>query len=313
MEADTFGLLKVTIDHQNAKTMLALTGVTGHLGQNTLKALLRHVAPTDIVAIMRDPQKAASMGEQGVQVRQGDYNDLPSLLVAFEGVTTLLLISTNELDDALRTRQHKNAIDAARQAGVRHVVYTSVVNPSLLSEFGGSASHLATEEYLQASGLTYTIFRNTLYLDLVPGFIGAQALSSGKLYSAVGGGRVSYALREEIAEALANVLRGGNHANQTYDIAPAPTYSMQDVAATLSEVARQPVEVVPITIDQLQAGMRQQGLPEPVVGLMAGITSAMRDNELNLTSERFKQLLGREPTDLKTYLTAIYSLSVATP
>ena len=290
--------------------MLALTGATGHLGQNTLNALLRHVAPSDIAAIVRDPQKAANLGEQGigVQIRKGDYNDPASLLAAFDGVTTLLLISTNELDDAVRTRQHKNAIDAARQAGVRHVVYTSIVNPSRTSQFGGSASHLATEEYLRASGLTYTIFRNTLYLDLVPGFIGADAVASGKLYSAAGAGLVSYALREEIAEALANVLTGtgGNHANQIYDIAPAPAYSMQDIAATLSEVAGRPVDLVPITTDQLRAGMRQQGVPEPVVGLMAGIIGAMRDNELNVTGEVFGQLLGRKPTDLRTYLTGIY-------
>ena len=181
-----------------------------------------------------------------------------------------------------------------------------MVNPSLTSQFGGSASHLATEKYLQASGLTYTIFRNTLYLDLVPGFIGADALASSTIYSAVGMGRVSYALREEIAVALAKVLTGGNHANQTYDIAPAPAYSMQDVAAILSEVARQPVDLVSITIDQLQAGMRQQGVPEPVVGLMAGIIGAMREDELNVTSQVFEQLLGHKPTDLRTYLRGIY-------
>ena len=288
--------------------MLAITGATGHLGQATLHFLLQRVAPTNLVAIVRDPQKAANLSELGVQVRQGDYNDPASLFDALDAVTMLLLISGSEHNVADRTRQHKNVIDAARQAGVRHLIYTGVVNPSRSSPFGSSASHLATEEYLQASGLTYTIFRNTLYLDLVPNFIGADAVSGGKMYSAAGTGKVSYALREEIAQALANVLTTGDHANQTYDIAPTPAYSMQDVATILSDVVSQPVDLVPISVEQLQTGMRGKGVPEPVVALMAGITSAMRDNEFNLISERFEQLLGRKPTDLKTYLTAAYSL-----
>ena len=288
--------------------MLAITGATGHLGQATLHALLQRVAPTNLVAIVRDPQKAANLAALGVQVRPGDYNDPASLVGALAAVTTLLLISGSEHDVAVRTRQHKNVIDAARQAGVRHLVYTGVVNPSRSSPFGSSASHLATEEYLLASGLTYTIFRNTLYLDLVPNFIGADAVSGGKMYSAAGTGKVSYALREEIAQALATVLTTGDHANQTYDIAPNPAYSMQDVATILSEVVAQPIDVVPISVEQLQTGMRGKGVPEPVVDLMAGIVSAMRDNEFNRTSDRFEQLLGRKPTDLKTYLTAAYSL-----
>ena len=288
--------------------MLAITGATGHLGQATLHFLLQRVAPANLVAIVRDPQKATNLPELGVQVRQADYNDPASLLAALNAVTTLLLISSSEHDDAVRARQHKNVIDAARQAGVRHIVYTSVVNPSRSSLFGGSASHLATEENLQASGLTYTIFRNTLYLDLVPNFIGADAVSSGKIYSAAGSGKVSYALREEIAQALANVLTTGDHTNQTYDIAPTPAYSMQDVATILSEAAAQPVDFVSISVEQLQTGMRGKGVPEPVVDRIAGIIGAMRDNEFNLTSERFEQLLGRKPTDLKTYLTAAYSL-----
>jgi NAD(P)H dehydrogenase (quinone) len=133
-------------------------------------------------------------------------------------------------------QQHQHVVDAAKQAGVRHIVYTSALNPTPNSFFTGAASHLATEHYLQESGLTYTIFRNTLYLDVLPDFIGAQTLASGQLYAATGTGKVSYALREEIAQALATVLTESGHENQTYDIAPGPAYSMQDIAATLSEV-----------------------------------------------------------------------------
>jgi NAD(P)H dehydrogenase (quinone) len=234
--ANTFELLKVTIGSLPSKLMLAITGATGHLGHATIQALLTKIAHSELIAVVRDPQKAARLRPQVGQIRQGDYNDTASLTAAFQGVDTVLFISTNEVDHDLRVQQHQHVVDAAKQAGVRHIVYTSALNPTPNSFFTGAASHLATEHYLQESGLTYTIFRNTLYLDVLPDFIGAQTLASGQLYAATGTGKVSYALREEIAQALATVLTESGHENQTYDIAPGPAYSMQDIAATLSEV-----------------------------------------------------------------------------
>ncbi|MDO7849491.1 SDR family oxidoreductase [Hymenobacter sp. M29] len=286
--------------------MIAITGATGHLGLATTKALAAKIAPSEIVAVVRDPQKAASTLPQGIVVRQGDYNDPASLLAAFQGVETVLLISTSELEYNARLREHKNVIDAAQQAGVRHIVYTSVVNPSPESAFGASPGHFSTEQYLKDSGLTYTIFRNTLYLDIIPMLVGEGTLPSGKLYSTLGDGKVSYALREEIGEALANVLASKGHDNQTYDIAPGPAYSIQDIAAGLSEAAGQPVEYVPITGEELAATLRQHQVPQPFIDLMVGMTQAMKDNEFNAPSPTFEQLLGRKPTDLKTYLKSVY-------
>jgi NAD(P)H dehydrogenase (quinone) len=286
--------------------MIAITGATGHLGLATTKALAAKIAPSEIVAVVRDPQKAASTLPQGVVVRQGDYNDPAALLAAFQGVETVLLISTSELEYEARLREHRNVIDAAKQAGVRHLIYTSVVNPSPKSSFGASPSHFATEEYLRASGLTYTIFRNTLYLDIVPMLVGEGTLPSGKLYSSAGDGKVSYALREEIAQALANVLTSEGHDNQTYDIAPGPAYSFQDLATTLNEVTGQPVEYVPVSGEAITAGMREHQVPEPFINLLLGMSQAMKDGEFDAASSTFEQLLGRKPTDLKTYFATVY-------
>jgi NAD(P)H dehydrogenase (quinone) len=283
--------------------MLAITGATGHLGQATIKALLTKVPATDIVAVVRDPQKATDLQQQGVQVRRGDYDDATSLVAAFQGVDTVFLISGTDL--VHRAQQHQQVIDAAKQAGVQRLVYTSVLNPSQTSYFGASPSHFATEEYLLASGLTYTVLRNTLYLDLVPGLVGKDAVSSGKFYFAAGDGKVSYALREEIAQASANVLTSNEHENKIYDIAPTPAYSMHDVATALSEVTGQPVAYMPVSVEDMAAGMRQHHVPEPIVEMMGGIGRAMAAGEFDVTSPAFEQLLGRKPTDLKTYLAAV--------
>ncbi|MDO7853017.1 SDR family oxidoreductase [Hymenobacter convexus] len=286
--------------------MIAITGATGHLGLATIQALTAKIAPSEIVAVVRDPQKAADTLPQGVVVRQGDYNDPASLLAAFQGVETVLLISTSELEYEARMREHKNVIDAARQAGVRHLVYTSVVNPSAESAFGASPGHFATEEYLRASGLTYTILRNTLYLDIIPMLVGEGTLPSGQLYASAGDGKVSYALRAEIGEALANVLAGQGHENQVYDIAPGPAYSFQDIANGLSEVTGQPVAYVPVSGEDIAAGMRQHQVPEPFINLLLGMNQAIKDGEFDAASPAFEQLLGRKPTGLKTYLAGVY-------
>ncbi|OUJ72877.1 SDR family oxidoreductase [Hymenobacter crusticola] len=284
--------------------MLAITGATGHLGRATINALLPKTAADQIVALVRDPQKAADLSQQGVQVRQGDYSDLASLEAAFQGVDTVLLISGDDL--ANRAQQHKNVIDAAKQAGVKHVIYTSVVKPSRESHFPASPSHVDTEEYLVASGLTYTLFRNALYLDFVPMIIGQEAVPSGKIYSAAGDGKTSYALRNDIAEALANVLTSSGHENQTYDISLGTAYSIQDIATALSEVTGKTIEYVPISGDDMAASMRQHHVPEPIVSMMVGMTEAMKQNEFNEPSPTLEKLLGHKPTDLKPFLTSAY-------
>ncbi|WP_324677911.1 SDR family oxidoreductase [Hymenobacter sp. GOD-10R] len=285
--------------------MLAITGATGHLGRATINALLSKTSADKIVALVRDPQKATDLSQQGVQVRQGDYNDLASLEAAFQGVNTVLLISGDDL--AARTQQHKNVIDAAKSAGVKHVIYTSVVKPSRESHFPASPSHVDTEEYLAASGLTYTLFRNALYLDFVPMIVGQDAVPSGKIFSAAGDGKVSYALRNDIAEALANVLTSSGHENKTYDISLGTAYSIQDVATALSDVTGKTIEVVSISGDDMAAGMRQHHVPEPIVSMMVGMTEAMKQNEFDVPSATFEQLLGHKPTDLKPFLTSVYS------
>lgn len=286
--------------------MIAITGATGQLGHATLQALLPQVALSELVAVVRDPQKAAAQLPAGVAVRPGDFNDPASLVTAFQGIDKLLFVSTSEFDYATRVQQHQNVVEAAQQAGVRHVVYTSILNPSAESHFGSTRSHAATEVRLRASGLAYTFLRNTLYLDLVPMFVGADALTSGRFYFAAGTGRVSFGLRAEMGQAAANVLATKGHENKAYDLAPAPPYSFEDIATTLSEVTGQPVAYAPITNDQLTGGMREHQVPAPVVQMMGELARGIEANEFDSSTPDFEQLLGRRPTDLKTYLATVY-------
>jgi len=286
--------------------MLAITGATGHLGLATIQALLGKVAPSDIVAVVRNPQKAASLLPAGLPVRTADYNDPAALVTAFQGVEKVVLVSSRELNTEVRMRQHQHVLDAAMQAGVRQVLYTSVLNPSLTSTFQASPSHLLTEEALQASGLGYTILRNTLYLDNLPAQVGNGAVASGKVYAAAGDGRASYGLRTEMGEILANVLTSEGHENQVYDIAPGPAYSYGDIATTLSEVTGQPIAYASLSPEALAAGLRANQVPEVFANLRLGVDEAIKNGEFAAPTDTFERLLGRKPTDLKTYLTTVY-------
>lgn len=154
--------------------MILVTGATGHFGGATIEYLLKKdVAPEEISVLVRNASKATTLKEKGISVKIGDYNDYPSLLDAMKGVDKLLLVSGTDI--ANRLDQHKRAIDAAKEAGVKQVIYTSFArkNETASNPLGPvGASHIATDRYLKASGLPYTIMLNGLYADVLPMFLG---------------------------------------------------------------------------------------------------------------------------------------------
>lgn len=153
--------------------MILITGATGHLGTAVIRQLLTKIPAHKIAAFARDANKAVGLKEKGVTVRIGSYDDADSLDKAMRGVEKVLLIASN--DEQNRLLQHRNVVDAAKKAGVNLVAYTSrnlkdrstLVN-RLMDE------HFQTEDYIRESGLNYALFRNALYLDVMPQFAGEK-------------------------------------------------------------------------------------------------------------------------------------------
>ncbi|MCE3292607.1 MAG: NAD(P)-dependent oxidoreductase, partial [Arthrobacter sp.] len=140
-----------------------ITGATGSLGRLVVEALLDQNVPAgQIVATGRDLAKIADLAERGVQVRPVDYNDPQSLRQAFKGAEKVLLISGSEVGQ--RIEQHRNAINAAKEAGAALIAYTSVANADNTG-MQLAAEHQATEEVLRASGVPFTLLRNGWYLE----------------------------------------------------------------------------------------------------------------------------------------------------
>lgn len=284
--------------------MILVTGGTGHLGSATIEHLLKNTSANNIVVFARDENKAKHLIEKGIEVRIGTFDDVTSIDKAMQGIDKVLLISTI---DHHRFQQHQNVVEAAKKAGVKHILYTSVslrdVNTSAIKTL--MESHYQTEDYIKTSGLKYTLLRNTLYTDVIPFYIGEKVLDTG-VFLPAGDGKVAYALRREMGEAAANVLLQDGNENKTYEITGSELYSYEDVAKALSELSGIDLAYTDIEPAIFSEQLKQVGTPEFVGSLIIGFATDIKNHQFEIVSKDLENLLGREPATLKEALKEVY-------
>ncbi len=272
--------------------MIAVTAATGHLGRLTVAGLLdAGVEPGQIVAVVRSPEKAADLAERGVQVRFGDYDDPQSLGTALAGAGKLLLISGSDV--GRRVQQHSAVVDAARQAGVSHIVYTSVLRP----EQSPVTEHLGSEAAIVASGLPHTLLRNGWYTENYTSAI-TQAADSGVIIGSAGAGRVSSATRADYAAAAVAVLTGQGHQGRTYDLAGDVAWTYADLAAAAAGVLGRDVAYQDLPPEAHKAALTGAGLPAPVADFVVSADQAIAQGLLEDHSGDLARLIGRPTTPL---------------
>jgi NAD(P)H dehydrogenase (quinone) len=276
---------------------IIITGASGHLGRSTAELVLDRVPASEVILTTRHPGELSDLAERGAEVRRADFGRPETLVGAFEGGEKLLLISTPDLDR--RAAQHRAAIEAARVAGVRHVSYTSYLNPVEENPAVVTPSHKDTEEALGESGLEWTALRNALYAEhQVPA--GAQAIATGRLVHNNGEGRTAYVSREDCATAAAAVLiTGGQEGRASYDITGPWPLSQDDVAALLSELSGRPVEAVSVDDEEFVRGLAAAGIPEPAARDIASFGRAIREGFIGEASGAIENLTGRPPRSLR--------------
>jgi NAD(P)H dehydrogenase (quinone) len=286
---------------------ILITGSTGHLGSATIDFLINKIPASNIVAMARNPEKAKVHAEKGIEVRIGNYNDSSSLVQAFQGIDKLLLISTSELTN--RTEQHINAINAAKEAGVKHIVYTSFLRQSDDAESALwfiAKDHIETEKYLEKTGIPYTIFKNGFYMDMITDLIGSNVLDSQTIFFPAGEGKVNFALRIEIAEALANVLTSEGHENKSYNIGCETTVSFAEIARFISDASGTKINYISPAVEAYKQALAQYNVPEMYIKIFAAFAVAFSENAMNVPTTDFSMLLGRNVTDVKTLMTKLF-------
>ncbi|MEV0135808.1 NAD(P)H-binding protein [Dactylosporangium sp. NPDC050688] len=266
--------------------MIIVTAASGAFGRLVVEQLLTRHPDRPVVAAVREPGRCADLAARGVQVRRGDYDDPASLRDAMRGAQRLLLISSPVLDTDVRVRQHRTAIDAAVDAGVQAVAYTSFLGADRGGD-GMNAAHHATERAIAGSGLPATILRHPFYTEAFvnPGL--RDAVASGTLAGGTGGRGLNTALRSDLAVAAATVLAGDEHLGRGYDLT-GPLWTYQDLARVLSELSGRTVEPVETTV-------------APPLGLLMQLAKA---GLLERQTTDLEALLGRPPTPLREAVVA---------
>ncbi len=284
--------------------MIIVTGVTGKLGQDIVEQLLKAVPAAGVGASVRAPEKAIALAERGVRVRQGDFGDPASLLHAFEGASQVLIISSNSSgEDAVR--HHRNAIEAAKAAGARRVLYTSHMGSNAASLFSPMRDHAATEAILEASDIDFTSLRNGFYAGSGI-MLMSHGLQTGEI-SAPEDGLVSWTAHSDLAEAAVIAL---TDANRLTGITPPLTGSkaldLEGMAAIASELSGRKITRSTVTNEQFREGLTSRHLPGPVAEMFVGLFAASRKGEFATIDPTLERLLGRPPRSfrdvLKTHL-----------
>jgi NAD(P)H dehydrogenase (quinone) len=278
-----------------------VTGATGQFGRLVVEALLaRGVTPGDIVATGRKVDGLADLAARGVEVRVADYDDPASLDAAFAGAAKVLLVSGSEV--GARMQQHRNAVDAAVRAGVRHLVYTSGPRADI-SPLPVNVEHKATEEYIAESGVPATMLRNNWYSEnYLPDV--ATARETGEIVSATGTGRIASAARADYAEGAAAVLTEDGHEKKAYELGGDSAWDYDELVATLSEIVGRPVVRREVSPEERHAGLVAAGLPEDVAAFVVALDTAIAHGALADVTGDLSRLIGRPTTPLATTLAA---------
>lgn len=290
---------------------IIVTGASGNFGSAAVEGLLARVPAEDLILVTRDPTRLEHFASQGLTVRQGDFDDPASLATAFEGGDKMLLISAIKVGS--RIPQHRNAIEAATQVGVRRVVYTSFIasddgNPSL-----AVSDHRATEQMLAASSLDWTVLRNSQYTDAVIEAMAPLALQNRRWIASAADGKMAQVWREDcVASAVAALCTEG-HSLKKYDITGPELLSFREIAAIVSDVAGRPIDYVTVTDEAMYEFFDGLGIPREAVADqsvgdvpwssddMVSIERSIREGHMAVISDHVEQLTGRKPKSIRDF------------
>jgi NAD(P)H dehydrogenase (quinone) len=265
--------------------MIVVTAASGQLGRHVVDGLRKQ--GVKFAAGVRN-----TAVELGVETRELDYNRPETLESALRGAEKVLLISGSEVGQ--RVAQHTAVVEAAKKAGVQHIVYTSAPFADT-TELILAPEHKATEEAILASGLTYTFLRNGWYHENY-GDTFKQGAETGEIVGAAGDGRVASAAREDFADAAVAVLTQPGHENKIYELTGDTAWTFAELAEEIAKVADRPVTYRNLTVAELQEHLVSVGTPPEIAGFVAALDGNIAAGTLGHTPGDLRNLIGRPTT-----------------
>ncbi|UKA66685.1 SDR family oxidoreductase [Arthrobacter sp. FW306-05-C] len=273
---------------------LAVTGSTGGLGGMVARQLAASGFAQRL--LVRDAARAPQL--DGAHAVVCSYGDGAASRHALEGAKVLFMVSAAEAED--RLQQHYAFVDAAADAGVEHVVYTSFYGAAPDAIFTLARDHYATEERIKASGMAYTFLRDNFYLDFLPLMTGDDGVIRGP----AGDGVFSGVAREDIARSAHAVLRDpAIHKGMTYNLTGPEELSMAQAAEILSAGTGRTVRYQPETVEEAYASRASYGAPQWQLDAWVSTYTAMAAGEMAGLSPDVHGLTGQDPITLAEFLT----------
>ncbi len=280
--------------------MIVVTGATGKLGRLVIDGLLKKVPAREIIAAVRNPEKAKDLAARGVEVRRADYSKPETLTAAFAGAEKVLLVSSNEVGQ--RVPQHAAVVEAAKRAGVRLIAYTSVLRAET-SKLALAAEHKATEAIIRASGVPYVLLRNGWYIENYTENL-APALQHGALAGSAKDGRIAAATRADYADAAVAVLTGAGHENTLYELAGDSPFTMAELAAEVSRKVGKPIVYQDLQPGEYRRVLTSAGVPGPFADVLVDSDLGVAEGELDDSTGELRRLIGRPTTPLPDAIAA---------
>jgi NAD(P)H dehydrogenase (quinone) len=287
--------------------MLLVSGANGNLARSVIANLLQLTDPANILVTTRDPASASAreLAARGVTVRHGDFDAPETLRPAFAGASRALLISTYA-DNSERLRQNLAALEAARAAGVRHILYTSFLaaGPHALAEHSQRV-HWPTEQAIAASGLSYTILRHALYAEILVGDLD-ETLATGVLRRCGGTAACTYVVRDDLGFSAATILASDRNESGVINETMERSYTGDEVADAITRCFGQPVRYEAITAEDWPAYMTEKwGLPPALAASTVGTMRAIEAGQFDLVSDDYRAVTGRSPQTLDEFLSGV--------
>lgn len=280
--------------------MIIVTGATGKLGHRIVERLLERVPAERVGVSVRDPRKAKDFADRGVRVRQGSFDDPASLGHAFEGAAQLLLVSLDRTGEECVTG-HRTAIDAAVQAGVGRIVYTSQAGAAHDSLFQACRDHAATEDLLRATGLPWTALRNGFYASSALMFL-QGARDTGDI-ALPADGPVAWTGHDDLAEAIAAILaEPGRFEGPTPALTGPAALDFDDVAEIASQATGRAFTRTVVSDEAFREQTLAHGVPGAIADLIVSIFAAARNGEFTTVDPTLAELIGREAASFRAEL-----------
>jgi NAD(P)H dehydrogenase (quinone) len=274
--------------------MIGVAGATGGLGSRIAARLAERGAEQRL--IVRDPARAPSLAGAEV-VQGGDYGDGEAMRRAFEGVDVLFLPSAGEHPDRVSSL-HRPVIEAAAAAGVGRVVYTSFLGAAPDSTFTFGRDHFHTERLIRDAGIGFTFLRDSIYLDFVPFFAGADGVIRGPADD----GRVAAVARDDIADVAVEALLSDEHAGAAYDLTGSEAFTMTEAAEILTRVTGREVSFVDETLEEARESRRPSGAPDWEIEGWVTTYAAIAAGELDVVTDDVERIAGHPPMSLPELL-----------